>query len=220
MSDLHLVSFDICPYVQRAMILLLEKNAEFRISYIDLQNKPEWFLKISPLGKVPVLEVDGHVLFESAAICEYIDETQGQVLHPSDPLVKAQHRAWMEYSSVLLGLNYQMATAPDEAQYLKARDELKQRLATLEANVKGPYFTGEKFALVDAFFAPVFRAYQTFAQWGDTSLLASYPKLGRWATALLQRPSVQKAVPQDYGIKYENFVKAKNGYYPRTFLST
>ena len=216
--NLHLISFDICPYVQRAMILLLEKNAKFEISYVDLANKPEWFLKVSPLGKVPVLQVDQTVLFESSVICEYIDETHGEVMHPADPLVKAEHRAWMEYSSVLLGLIYGVSTAQDEDDLAAKRNDLSQKLANLELTLKkgnGPFFGGNKFAMIDAFYAPVFRYFQAFAQWGDSSYLSEFPRLQAWEANVMGRSSVLKAVPQDYSEKLKIFLKNKNGVYAR-----
>ncbi len=109
MAALKLISHKLCPYVQRAAIALHEKGVRFERIDIDLANKPDWFLKISPLGKVPVLVVtrdDGKevALFESNVICEYIEETQaGAKLHPQDALVRAEHRAWMEFGSAILG---------------------------------------------------------------------------------------------------------------------
>ena len=55
-------------------ITLEYKGIDYDIEYIDLANPPEWFLAISPLKKVPLLIVDGTVIFESAVINEYIDE--------------------------------------------------------------------------------------------------------------------------------------------------
>lgn len=73
-----LVSSKTCPFVQRAVILLLEKRVEHEVTYIDLASKPQWFLDKSPRGKVPLLMVEGATLFESQAICEYLDETRGE----------------------------------------------------------------------------------------------------------------------------------------------
>jgi glutathione S-transferase len=56
-ARLELVSFKTCPYVQRAAIVLHEKAVPFEITYIDQTKKPDWFLKISPLGKVPLLKM-------------------------------------------------------------------------------------------------------------------------------------------------------------------
>jgi len=98
---LELISFKICPFVQRSLIILLEKNIPFDIIYIDINNPPSWFVEISPFGKVPVLRTNGEVLFESAVINEYIDEISPPSLHPQDPLEKAQHRGWIEFGSSL-----------------------------------------------------------------------------------------------------------------------
>ncbi len=61
-----LVSYELCPYVQRVATTLFEKRAPFARRWIDLADKPRWFLEISPLGKVPVLRVRDMTLFESA----------------------------------------------------------------------------------------------------------------------------------------------------------
>src|SRR4051812_11274642 len=87
MSKLTLISHDLCPYVQRAVIALGEKGVEFAREYVDLANKPEWFLKMSPLGKVPLLKVGNEVIFESSVILEYLEETQPNPLYPQDPLI-------------------------------------------------------------------------------------------------------------------------------------
>ena len=87
-APLKLISHKLCPYVQRAVIALTEKGVPFERIDIDLASKPDWFLKLSPLGKVPVLVVTGDdckevSLFESNVICEYIEDTlAGARLHP------------------------------------------------------------------------------------------------------------------------------------------
>ena len=99
---LELISHSLCPYVQRAVITLLEKKIPHDRTYIDLTNKPDWFLQISPLGKVPLLKVSNEALFESAVICEYLDEITPGSLHPVNPLEKAKHRSWIEFGSSIL----------------------------------------------------------------------------------------------------------------------
>src|SRR6201995_1115806 len=71
-EKLTLISHKLCPYVQRAVIALNEKGVPFERVDIDLANKPDWFLKLSPLGKTPVLVVGEHAIFESAVILEYL----------------------------------------------------------------------------------------------------------------------------------------------------
>ncbi len=100
--DLELISFNVCPFVQRSVITLIHKNCDYKITFIDLSNPPGWFLEISPLGKVPVLKVDGkEVLFESAVINEFIDDVTPGTLKPSDPLTLAKNRAWIEYGELV-----------------------------------------------------------------------------------------------------------------------
>src|SRR5574342_202138 len=97
-SNFLLCSFKTCPWVQRAAIVLREKQVPYDISYIDRDNRPDWFLKISPHAKVPVVVVDGKdSLFESNAIAEYLDETVAPRLHPEDPMARARNRAWTDY---------------------------------------------------------------------------------------------------------------------------
>ncbi|HSH89208.1 MAG TPA: glutathione S-transferase family protein, partial [Ramlibacter sp.] len=100
--QLTLISHALCPYVQRAAIVLAEKNALFTRRYVDLSDKPAWFLEVSPLGKTPVLLVGDAPIFESAVICEFLDETLGPRLHPQEALQRARHRGWMEFGSAVL----------------------------------------------------------------------------------------------------------------------
>ncbi|PAY06470.1 glutathione S-transferase [Bradyrhizobium sp. UFLA03-84] len=205
MAVLKLISHKLCPYVQRAVIALQEKGVPFERIDIDLANKPDWFLKISPLGKVPVLVVtrdDGKevALFESNVICEYIEETQtGAKLHPQDALTRAEHRAWMEFGSAILGDLWGLETATDAATHESKRQAVAAKFARVEAALgAGPFFAGEKFSLVDAVFAPIFRYFDLFDQLTDLAVFTHTPKLRAWRSALAQRPSVRSAVSPDY----------------------
>ena len=124
MSALTLVSFDACPFVQRAAILLQEQDRAYEITYIDLANKPEWFLEISPNGKVPVLKVDDTPIFESAVILEYLDETAETRLLPVDPVARARDRMWIVYISNIMAKGWQLQAANEEEKARKI-DELE-----------------------------------------------------------------------------------------------
>src|SRR3954447_13580084 len=157
-SSLKLVSHKLCPYVQRAVIALTEKGVPFERIHIDLRNKPEWFLAISPLGKTPVLQVGDVAIFESAVILEYLEETAAKPLHPVDPLRRAEHRGWIDFGSVVLNDIAGLYTAPDEIAFTAKTLQLGQRFARLEERVlAAPWFDGQKFSLVDAVYGPVFR---------------------------------------------------------------
>ena len=112
---LTLVSHALCPYVQRAAIVLAEKGAAFECRWVDLAAKPDWFRAISPLGKTPVLLVGEVSIFESAVICEYLDETLLPRLHPADALQRARHRSWIEFGSAVLNHIAGLYNAPDAA---------------------------------------------------------------------------------------------------------
>jgi glutathione S-transferase len=171
-ARLKLISHRLCPYVQRAVIALTEKAVPFERIDIDLANKPDWFLAISPLGKTPVLVVDGdHAIFESAVILEYLEETQAKPLHPADPLRRAEHRAWIEFGSAVLNDIAGFYAAPDEAAFEAKAAQLEARFARLETRVAAaPWFDGEAFSLVDAVFGPVFRYFDVFDTIGDFAI--------------------------------------------------
>jgi glutathione S-transferase len=211
-DSLTLVSFDLCPYVQRAAIVLAEKGAPFRRVDIDLENKPDWFLAISPRGKVPLLKVGDEVLFESVAIVEYLDETQAPHLHPQDPLVRARHRAWMEFGSAILADIWTVETSRDDAAFAAAVGALKEKFARVEEELTdGPYFAGERFSIVDAVFAPVFRYFDVFDRFTNLGSFDGMPRLRAWREALAARPSVRDAVVTDYAERLLAFLEKKNG---------
>jgi len=215
---LTLVSHALCPYVQRAAIALIEKDIPFERITIDLARKPSWFTAISPLGRVPLLRVgtdagDEAVLFESAAICEYLEDTTPHPLHPADPLVRARHRAWMEFGSNVLNLIGGFYNTPDDATLVQRRDEIRARFVTLEAELASsdsPYFAGTDFTLVDAVFGPVFRYFDRFDAIEDFGFFDGLPRMAAWRSALAQRPSVKAAAHPDYARLLDAFLKARN----------
>jgi glutathione S-transferase len=211
-QPLKLVSHKLCPYVQRAVIALTEKGVAFERIDIDLANKPDWFLKISPLGKTPVLLVGDHAIFESAVILEYLEETEARTLHPSDPLRRAEHRAFIEYGSAVLNDIAGLYSAPDEATFKTKAVQLEARFARLETRIIGPWFDGESFSLVDAVFGPVFRYFDVFDEIGDFGILAGKPKLTRWRQNLAARPSVKSAVGGDYPALLRDFIERRRSH--------
>lgn len=213
-TRLILVSHHLCPYVQRAAIALAEKGVPFERRTIDLAAKPDWFLALSPLGKVPLLLVrqpDGNevVLFESAVICEYLEDTETNIpLHPADPLARAQHRGWMEFGSSILGDLWGFETAKNAGTYEAKRKALIDKFARVEAALAdGPFFAGETFSLVDAVFAPIFRYFDTFDTIAPTGVFDGLAKVAHWRAALAARQSVMDAVAEDYPARLRTFLE-------------
>lgn len=213
---LRLVSHHLCPYVQRAVVALSEKGVAHERTYVDLAAKPGWFTAISPLGKVPLLLVDeATALFESAVICEFLEETApGVRLHPDDPVERARHRAWIEFASATLNSIAGLYAVPDADAFEQKRTDLAAKMAWLERALgTEPYFTGERFSLVDAAFGPVFRYFDTFeAALPSLGVFDALPKVRAWRAALARRPSVRDAVATDYPERLALFLRARGSH--------
>jgi glutathione S-transferase len=165
LQPIELISFNLCPFVQRSVITLLKKDIDFKITYIDLANPPEWFLEISPLAKVPVVRYGDDVLFESAVINEFLDEITPDSIMPIAALDKAKDRAWIEFSSQLIVDQYLMSVADNSADFDKHRESLITKLQRLEDIIKdNGFFNGGSFSLVDAALAPVLTRLEIFAR--------------------------------------------------------
>lgn len=211
--SIELISFKTCPFVQRAAITLGYKEVEHKVTFIDLADPPDWFLEISPLAKVPVLRVDGEILFESAVINEYLDDITGGELQPKDPLARAKNRAWIEFASNMLGNTYMMKTAAEKGKYEKFRDQLVSQFRRLENRLgDGPWFNGEDFSLADTAFAPLF-AHDAVANYRFSVIdAATMPKLDAWSKRLLALPAVKNSVVAEFEDIYLAALETNNCY--------
>jgi glutathione S-transferase len=202
-SRYQLCSFKTCPWVQRAAIVLRAKEVPYEITYIDRDNRPAWFLAISPHSKVPVLQIDGkEALFESNAIAEYLDETVSPRLHPEDALARARNRAWTDYVTTFASAVSQTAYANTEDEFVARSAKISEPFGKLnEALGKrgnaGPYFNGDKFSLVDAAYAPFLQRYTFMDRLRALGVIEKFPHLAAWRDALLGTPAVKAStVPE------------------------
>lgn len=218
MTKLTLISFPTCPFVQRAVITLKEKGVDFDVVYIDLANKPDWFLELSPLGKVPVLKVerDGHepaIVFESAVIVEYLEETApGAKIHPQDALERARHRSWIEFASQVLGDLWRFSVATTEDEFTAAKSALRGKFERLESVIIGPLFAGEQLSYVDIALAPVFRQIDVLETIAPLGLTDGFAKVDACRVELAARESVRQAVPEDYRERYLDGLRSKHAF--------
>ena len=191
------------------------KAVEFDVTYVNLREKPDWFLKISPHGKVPVLEVDGQPLFESNAIAEFLDEMVPPRLHPADAMKRARNRAWTDYtptfSAALGGVIYAKTAEAVEAGKAKAREALGRLEEALgkERGNDGPYFNGPALSLVDAAYAPFLQRFAIVDGVLKTGLLSEFPHVAAWADALIASPVVSGAVPDNFAEEYRGNLKRR-----------
>ena len=211
-----LCSFKTCPWVQRAAIVLREKKIPYDITYIDRNNRPDWFLKVSPHAKVPVLQIDGkEALFESNAIVEYLEETTSPRLHPEDPVARARNRAWTDYVPDFAEAISETAYSDSEQAFAANAAKIagpfgKLEEALLARGNAGPYFNGAKFSLVDAAYAPFLQRYTFMDRLKPLGAIEKFPRLAAWRDALLAHPAVKAStVANIEAVWQENLIVRK-----------
>jgi glutathione S-transferase len=207
------------------VIALRAKDVDFEVTYINLRDKPDWFLEISPHGKVPVLVVDEQPLFESNAIAEYLDEVVEPRLHPADPIKRARNRAWTDFvpdfAKGLSGIYY-TKTKKALAEGLKAAPDrvvkLEQAIASERGN-DGPYFNGDTLSLVDAAYAPFLQRFAFVERKLQTGLLKQFPLVQAWSDALLASDSITGSVASSFEEEFVASLKRREFYVGTLFES-
>lgn len=205
----ELISFSLCPYVQRAITILIEKNIEHKITFIDLDAPPDWFFDVSPMEKVPVLLVDDKPLFESMPICEYLDEITDGSLHPADPFEKAQNRAWIEFANTILDSTFEIFTTTDEKRFKQLTAILDEKFDILEEDclTGSAFFNGDSFSIIDAVYAPVFRYHAELEKHHEFGFFDDRPQLTLWKNTLLSHDSVKGSVPETYHAELDSYLR-------------
>ena len=157
-ADYELISFELCPYVQRARTVLLLQGVEHRVTFIDLVDPPPWFFDVSPLGQVPVLKFEDEAIFESTAICEYLNEVTQAGLFSDEPWQRARERGAVAVASSCIDALSAALGASDRPAFKRATQVLGDKLDWFEEVLDdhgGAWFAGERFAMADVAFAPV-----------------------------------------------------------------
>jgi glutathione S-transferase len=210
---------EVGPFPQVAMITLLEKGAkrdiDFEVEAIDLNNKPDSFLKLSPTGKLPLLEVDGIPIFETSVIIECIDdivEPYGQYRF-DDPILRAKNRSWILFGLNLLMDVFRVVMAKDEQTY---RSELKvaiDHFAKLEAVLgDGPYFNGKHVSLIDFVYATLFLRQELFDKYYGLSILGDFSKVSQWSKQLRARSSTLDSLPDHFEQSSMSWISSSGSY--------
>ena len=220
MAKYLLVSFKGCPWVQRVAIVLREKQIDFAFQHIEPDNRPDWFRAISPHNKVPVLRLDDRIsLFESGAICEFLDETVTPRLHPEDPLARAIHRAWIDHMPVFIDIASGHAYVDTEAAFNAAAAKIPAAFEKLEAALirqaaqhgdSGPFFDGARYSLVDAAYAPCLQRHLFLERIKPVGHIDRFPRLKAWAEAIVARPTTHSFPSAEYEAMYRDMVKRRN----------
>ena len=214
---LKIVSFKICPFVQRVTAALEARQMPYEIEYIDLRSKPQWFLDISPNGQVPVLVTDsGVVLFESDAIIEYLDDVYGPLGPKLSAEQRALDRAWSYVASKHYLVQCSAMRSGDKDTLVQRSDKLGKAFAKAQDKLSvGPFFKGATLSKVDIAWLPLLHRAAIIEQRTGHDFLAQYPKVKQWQAAVLASGIVERSVSDDFEKRFTDFYLSE-----RTFLGT
>lgn len=204
---MKVVSFKICPFVQRVMALLEAKSAKYEVEYIDLSDKPDWFLEVSPNAQVPILILDdGRVLFESDAIVEYLDETIGEPISSIDPVVKAQDRAWAYLGTKHYLVQCSAQRSADEATLIERQTRLSKAFQKIEKQlVNGPFFRGATLGMVDLGWIVLLHRARIIETCTGFDFLSGLRNMKQWQESCLATGLAERSVPEDFVERFCNF---------------
>lgn len=211
---MELISFALCPFAHRTHIMLLQKGLQFSVTFIDLKNKPEWFLKLNPLGKVPVLKTRHQgkdvVIFESAVINTYLDTlSQPPLLHPN-PLERAIESGLIEVGgAAIFNLkNFRQAASLEEKS--SAKEEFFKKMRWLQIHkAKGKYFRGESFSIMDVSFAPLFVQAFLVPEISEDPQWELLWEVRAWGEQLTELPVVKDSMVSDYKERFQSLGKRR-----------
>lgn len=214
---LKVISFKICPFVQRVTAALNAKNVPYEIEYINLKDKPQWFLDISPNGQVPVLVAEsGTVLFESDAITEYVEDEYGAIESDVTNEQRATDRAWS-----YLGTKHYLAqcgtmSSKDEETFKQKSAKLISVFAKVEQKLSTgvKFFKSNKLSNVDIAWLPLLHRADIVKKHTGFDFLCGLPKMQAWQASLLTSGVAENTTSADFEALFTDF------YLTNTFLGT
>ncbi len=214
---LKVVSFKICPFVQRVTALMEAKNIPYEIEFISLADKPQWFLDISPNGQVPVVTTEsGTTLFESDAIIEYLEEAYPPLQNGLSPEQKALNRAW----SYLASKNYLVQCSAQRSADAKTLAERTAKLGEafdkVEKQLTGSlYFNGNELSGVDIAWLPLLDRAHIIEESTGYDFIGARPKVKAWQQHLRTTGLSEKSVAADFETAFKDFYLSDKTYLGR-----
>lgn len=179
-------------------MVLHEKGLDFETYEVDLENKSEEFLSVSPTGKVPVVVVDGDSLYESNVINQYLEEVFGEPqLLPEDPKQRAYARIWMgsaddNFFPAVFVASMGRERGFSEERISEAFEKLEKALMNLEERLEGQDYLAGNFSLADVAYAGNLARLRELEQPGEV-FLESYPNVIAWMGRIEDRESYKAA---------------------------
>ena len=213
-NAIELVGFQLCPFTQRAMIILDESNITYKVSYIDISNKPDWFFKISPLHEIPVLRInDQQSIFKSNVICEYINDEFLLNLYPASNYERSRQKSWIEFGNALVVDIFLMSIAENNNDFIDKKETVDKKLLQLDKEISNNAFSiSTSFSMIDSCYTPIFVRLNELSEILDINLLGPYRYLTGWRDNLLSRQSAIKLRNNDQKLLLINFLKKKNSF--------
>lgn len=211
---IKIVSYKICPFVQRITAMLEAKKVPYEIEFIDLKNKPQWFLDISPNSQVPILITEsGQTLFESDAIAEYLDEVYTPIESNITPEQRAIDHAWSYQASKHYLTQCSAQRSADIETLTERTEKLGKAFAKAEKQLgEGPYFKGAAISNVDIAWLPLLHRAAIINAGSCYDFLDGYPKVKAWQSAILNTGLAEKSVSEDFEEKFSNFYLSDQTY--------
>jgi glutathione S-transferase len=199
MKQIELFTAILCPFALRVRLALAEKGLRAREIEIDLRDKPAWFVEMTPHGKVPVLRHGARLVWESAVICEYLDEAfPGPRLLPDDPYERARARLWIRFADTRLYARTEaLLHSRDRSLHAAIIDELAESLRLLEHQAlatprqQGHYWLGPELSLADLTFHPWFEQLSVLERHFGFQVPAECHRLMAWRRTVAGRESVR-----------------------------
>jgi pyrimidodiazepine synthase len=151
-DKLRLYSMEYCPYAQRVRLVLNAKKIPYDTVNLNLINKPDWYFKVHPEGKVPAIDTGSEVLVESLDISDYLDEKYpDNPLYPKDPEAKKRDQELIQKISPLTGTFYKCVSKQGDKSVEDWAKEFTPHLDIFETELSArgtAYFGGDKPAMV------------------------------------------------------------------------
>lgn len=199
------------PWVRRLIVFIEEKQLDYEIVNVVPMGEPDPdFLKISPLGKVPVLEFNGRFLPDSLAAATLLE---AEVPDPAFFPDKGWDKAWMLWLCDYLAtaffskvevplfinqfLNPKLLKAPSDQAAIDAAVAFRPRvfdyLNGQLANGR-PYFLGDQASLADITAGSIFVNYLHAGETVDADL---WPNLADYVDRMLARPAFERVLERE-----------------------
>lgn len=197
-------------YVRTVQLTLAEKKLDFTVEDVNfLQGMPPEHFTRHPFGKVPAIDDNGVKLYETFAICRYIDEKYPEpALQPKAVEDRAKMTQVINildsytYNALITRTVIPRVVVPmlggttDEGVIEGAKADVEKSLSVLDEIIGAKNFiVGDRLSLADLHFVPIYTYYQLTPD--ANSQMETRHNIKRWFNAIKELDSVKKYCPPE-----------------------